>query len=185
MSVASSSSQVSGTGRRVIVVMGVTGCGKSTLGIEIARCLKAPFLEGDEFHPPANIEKMSAGIPLDDADRAGWLDILAAEIGRLAQVDGSVVASCSALKHKYRTQLNSVSGQNILYVFVDGPREVIAERLGKRKGHYMPSSLLDSQLAALEPPGGDENVIRVDLRNSIADMLADVMNHLKETVAAT
>ena len=177
-----SASHASETGQQVIIVMGVTGCGKSSLGREIARCLNAPFLEGDEFHPEANIAKMSAGIPLTDDDRIGWLDTLAGEIGQKSQEGASVVTSCSALKKKYRTQLNDVSGHNILYVFMDGPKEVIASRLGQRKGHYMPPSLLDSQLEALEPPGGDERVIRVDLRKTIAEMLAEVMDRLQLSV---
>lgn len=166
-------------GQQVIIVMGVTGCGKSSLGREIASSLDAPFLEGDEFHPEANIAKMSAGIPLTDEDRVGWLDLLAREIRQRAETGASVVMSCSALKKKYREQLNDVSGQDILYVFMDGPKEVIAARLDQRKGHYMPPSLLDSQLEALDPPGEDEHVIRVDLRKSIAEMLGDVMNHLE------
>lgn len=172
-------SHASETGQQVIIVMGVTGCGKSSLGREIARSLDAPFLEGDEFHPKANIAKMSAGIPLTDEDRAGWLDLLAQEIGQRAQTGSSVVMSCSALKKKYRTQLNDASGQDILYVFMDGPKEVIASRLARRKGHYMPPSLLDSQLEALDPPGDDEHVIRVDLRKTIAEMLSNVMDDLK------
>ena len=167
-------------GQQVLVVMGVAGCGKSTLGLELARSLGAPFLEGDEFHPPANVEKMRAGTPLVDEDRIGWLDALGSEIGRLAAEGKSVVASCSALKKKYREQLTAVSKQPILFVFVDGPRAVIAERMAKRQGHYMPLSLLDSQLATLEPPGTEERCIRVSLEKTLDAMLAETLSRLGE-----
>ena len=140
--------------------MGVTGCGKSTLGRALARALHCPFVEGDTLHPPANIAKMTAGIPLDDADRIPFLENVARAI---ASRSGPLVISCSALKRAYRDQLRRADPQ-LLFVHPVLAREQLQERLQQRGNHFMPASLLDSQLQALESPGPDERVIEIDGR---------------------
>ncbi|MGK5529044.1 gluconokinase [Streptomyces sp. URMC 129] len=144
----------------VVVVMGVTGTGKTTIGIRLADALGVPYAEGDDFHAPASIAKMTAGVPLDDADRWPWLDT----IGRWAAeraADGGVV-SCSALKRVYRDRLRAAAPE-LFFVHLTADRELIHRRMVERKGHYMPPSLLDSQLAALEPLGADESGAAVDV----------------------
>lgn len=144
------------------VVMGVCGCGKSTVGNALAQQLGVPFIEGDKFHPAANVEKMSAGFPLDDADRAGWLQALAGEIGGARQRQAGLVVSCSALKRRYRDQLRQAD-PGLRFVHLQGSRELIAARLGQRTDHYMPPALLDSQLRDLEPLHDDEAGLRLDI----------------------
>jgi carbohydrate kinase (thermoresistant glucokinase family) len=142
--------------------MGVSGCGKSTVGAALAHAFDLPFLEGDAFHPPANVTKMSAGIPLDDSDRAGWLQVLADEI-RLAREGGTgLVLSCSALKRRYRDLLRQADPA-LQFVHLHGPRTLIAERIQARVGHYMPAALLDSQLSILEPLQADEAGTTLDI----------------------
>ena len=144
------------------VVMGVCGCGKSTVGTALARRLGVPFIEGDKFHPAENVTKMSAGFPLDDADRAGWLRALAGEIGTARARDAGLVVSCSALKRRYRDLLREAD-PGLRFAHLQGPRELIADRLGQRTDHYMPPALLDSQLRDLEPLGDDEGGRRLDI----------------------
>jgi gluconokinase len=145
----------------VLVVMGVSGSGKTTLGELLAARLGWPFKEGDELHPPANVEKMRAGQPLDDADRAPWLKAIGEWIdGWLANGQSGVI-SCSALKRAYRETIAAGRPQ-VRFVFIDLDEATIAERLKHRKGHYWPPALLHSQFEALEVPTPDEPVIRVD-----------------------
>ncbi|WP_254504596.1 gluconokinase [Duganella vulcania] len=141
------------------VVMGVSGCGKSTVGQALAAGMAVPFIEGDRFHPPANVAKMSAGIALDDADRAGWLLALREQI-ELA--DGGLVLACSALKRKYRDQLR-LADPALNFAHLSGGRALIASRMRERAGHYMPLSLLDSQLRDLEPLQVDEGGMVLDI----------------------
>lgn len=144
------------------VVMGVSGCGKSTLGAALAARLGLRFIEGDSFHPARNVAKMSAGLPLDDDDRADWLQALAAEI-RSARAQGTgLVLSCSALKRRYRELLRQADPE-LRFAHLQGPRGVIAERMAGRSGHYMPPALLDSQLRDLEPLEDNEAGLRLDL----------------------
>ena len=144
------------------VIMGVSGCGKSTIGSALARRFAVPFLEGDAFHPDNNVAKMSAGVPLDDEDRAGWLQALAAEIRRARQQGKGLVLSCSALKRRYRDLLREADPE-LQFVHLAGPRELIAERMQQRTDHYMPPSLLDSQLGILEPLQDDEAGMVLDI----------------------
>lgn len=145
-----------------IVVMGVSGTGKSTLGALLADRLGAPFLEGDTFHSPANVAKMAAGAPLTDDDRWPWLDRLGAALGDAARGQGAAVAACSALRRAYRERLAAAAGLPLRFVFLDTDRAEIAHRMRARSDHYMPASLLDSQLATLERPGTDEPALRLE-----------------------
>jgi gluconokinase len=143
----------------VIVVMGVSGSGKTTLGRDLAGRLGVDYAEADEFHPPANIEKMSAGHPLTDEDRWPWLDAIAQWIGAHSSTGG--VVTCSALKRTYRDVLRA--GGPVLFIHLDGTHDLIAARLAARKGHFMPPALLDSQLADLEPLDPDEPGVVLDI----------------------
>lgn len=157
-----------------IVLMGVSGCGKSTVGVRLARKLHREFLEGDTFHPPANVEKMSRGIPLDDADRLPWLKAIAAAIDDARRDGRQVVVTCSALKRSYRAILAG-SHDDVAFVYLKGGKELIAERLAARAGHFMPPKLLDSQFAALEEPAADEASVMMaieDTPDQIADAIA-------------
>ncbi|MEQ1954122.1 gluconokinase [Mesorhizobium sp. CN2-181] len=138
-----------------IVVMGVTGCGKTVVGEAIARLLGWLFIEGDRLHPSENVSKMSRGEPLTDADREGWLNAIGAAIAGGTKDGNGVVAACSALKRQYRDRLRSFE-PNILFVHLAIDRETAWERVSSRKDHFMPASLVDSQFAALEPPQADE-----------------------------
>jgi carbohydrate kinase (thermoresistant glucokinase family) len=143
--------------------MGVSSSGKTTVGKLIAEDLGAPFLEGDDYHPPANIKKMSAGIPLTDDDRWPWLDALGKAMHETAEKAGLAVGACSALKRAYRDRLVAAAGEPIVFVYLDGSYAEIDRRMKARKNHFMPESLLKSQFATLEPPGRDENAIDVPI----------------------
>lgn len=147
----------------VIVVMGVSGSGKTTVGRGLARRLGVPYAEADEFHPQANIDKMTAGQPLTDDDRWPWLRSIAAWIAEQAALAGGVV-TCSALKRTYRDLLRSAA-ESVWFLHLDGDRALIAERMATRTGHFMPPALLDSQLADLEPLHPDEPGLRLDVTN--------------------
>ena len=141
---------------RLVVVMGVSGCGKSTVGNMLAKRLKAEFLEGDELHPPRNVERMTAGIALTDSDRRDWLLAIAQQLADAHAAGHDLVVSCSALKLAYRNTLRGAS--NLLaFVHLSGSADLFRQRLENRSGHYMPASLLESQLQTLEPPGSDED----------------------------
>jgi gluconokinase len=154
----------------VLIVMGVSGSGKSFFGSRLAPALGWRFLEGDDFHPPANIAKMSAGIPLDDADRAPFLAAIRAEIeASLARGEGTVIA-CSALKESYRQTL-VVDPSRVKVIYLAGAPALIGGRLARREGHFMKASMLPSQLAALEPP---RDALLLDAASDPADMIARV-----------
>lgn len=156
----------------VIVVMGVSGSGKSTVGALLAGRLELPYAEGDGFHPAANIEKMAAGIPLDDADRAPWLDIVADWLGEHSA--GGGVAACSALKRAYRDRLRAGAPQTY-FVFLDAPRVELERRMAARLGHFMPTALLDSQLATLEPLEPDEAGVTLDATDPQQRLVTEAM----------
>jgi carbohydrate kinase (thermoresistant glucokinase family) len=163
----------------VLLVMGVSGSGKTTVGKALAEALGWPFEEGDDLHPPANVAKMKAGVPLTDEDRAPWLAAVARWIDDQALRGEPGVITCSALKRAYRDRLRA-DRPHLWLVFLEGSRRVIAERLAQRHGHFMPASLLDSQLAALEPPGEDEPVIDVDIEAPLDQQVGAVEAALGE-----
>ncbi|SHG75945.1 gluconate kinase, SKI family [Kaistia soli DSM 19436] len=158
--------------KRNLIVMGVSGSGKTTIGEALAAHFGTTFLEGDKLHPAANVAKMSAGIPLDDADRKPWLEAIAARLAESDDGPAGIVAACSSLKRSYRTILTSATRRRTTFVFLDGSLALLRERMNTRKGHFMPASLLDSQLATLERPGADEDVLIIDLDGDIDAELA-------------
>lgn len=157
-----------------IVIMGVSGCGKSTVGAALAEAMGIPYRDGDDLHPPANVEKMRAGIPLTDADRWPWLD----RVSAILRDDGPVIVGCSALRRAYRDRIRAGAGGPVQFVHLTGSRDVIAARMADRKDHYMPPSLLDSQFATLEPPGPDE-AIRIDIDQSLTSLISQILPLLK------
>lgn len=160
----------------MIVVMGVSGSGKTTVGTRLADILGVEYADGDDFHPPANVAKMAAGTPLDDADRAPWLDALAAWMaGRSGK--GAVV-TCSALKRIYRDRLR-VSAPHAFFLHLDVPRQELERRMAGRGGHFMPPSLLDSQLATLERLAADERGDTLDATRPPEDLIRDAVAALK------
>lgn len=162
---------------QVVVVMGVSGAGKTTIGQHLASRLGCNFKEGDRLHPQQNVEKMRSGQPLTDTDRAPWL----ATIGEV--IDGWIsrgecgVITCSALKRGYRRRIIG-DRRTVQLVYLEGPRELIVARLGTRRDHFMPASLLDSQFATLEPPGSDENPITVGIDRPIGEIVERIIGIL-------
>ena len=156
------------------VVMGVSGSGKSLIGAALADALGVEFVEGDRYHPPENVERMARGIPLTDADRAGWLEALATRISEAKEAGAGAVVACSALKRAYRDVLRR-NVPDIRFVFLHGPRAVIAKRMEGRRGHFMPTLLLDSQLATLEEPAADERAWVCDIRESPQRLVAALL----------
>lgn len=167
---------------RALIVMGVSGSGKTTIGKALADRLGWTYEDADDFHPPANVAKMSAGHPLSDDDRWPWLRAIAAEIDKVADRGGYVVFGCSALKRSYRDVL--VHGRaDTRIVYLDGSRETIARRIAARRHHFMPPGLLDSQFATLEPPGAEENPIVVGIDVPIAQIVDGIVVQLPRAQA--
>lgn len=160
-----------------LVVMGVSGSGKSTVGEQLAAALGVRFRDADEFHPKANVEKMQAGIPLTDADRWPWLDAIAAAL-HVTPPDTPAVVSCSALKRVYRDRIRAAAGRPVTFVFLDGSYETLAARIGGRKGHFFPPSLLKSQLDTLERPEPGEPAITVSIEPPAEEIVATVLKRL-------
>ncbi len=156
------------------VVMGVSGCGKSSVGLQLASALEVPFLEGDTYHSYENVAKMTAGVPLTDADRADWLWALHREIREARLKHSGLVLSCSSLKRRYRDLLRSADPE-LRFAHLAGPRALIAERMAARKDHYMPATLLDSQLATLEPLEDDEAGIVLDIVQQPAELVRQIL----------
>lgn len=163
--------------RKRIVLMGVAGCGKSAVGAALATRLGATYLDGDDLHPPQNIAKMSRGEPLTDDDRWPWLT----HVGRmLAKPEGTLILGCSALKRRYRDHIRLRAGAPVVFVHLSGSKALIAARMGARAGHFMPTSLIDSQFAALEPPGADEEAITVDIEAPLDTLVNMIAAKLEE-----
>jgi carbohydrate kinase (thermoresistant glucokinase family) len=152
-----------------IVVMGVSGCGKSTVGRLLADGLRVDYIEGDDLHPTENVALMAAGVPLTDADRQGWLLALAQRLADARAQGRGLVLSCSALKRSYRDILRT-GAPDVRFVHLHGARELLMARMHDRPGHYMPPSLLDSQLTTLEPPGADEQALSFDIAQTPQDI---------------
>lgn len=159
-----------------LIFMGVSGSGKSTIAAEVAKQLRWPMIEGDDLHPPANIGKMTAGIPLTDADRKPWLESIAARIEEARARGAHCVITCSALKRAYRAILRA-GHEDVLFVFLDGSYDLLLGRMQHRKRHFMPASLLRSQFDALEPPGAEE-AIAVSIDQPEEEIMAEVMAKL-------
>ncbi|WP_428033054.1 gluconokinase [Ancylobacter sp.] len=149
--------------------MGVSGCGKSSVGQALAAMLDADFVEGDALHPAASIAKMARGEPLNDDDRQPWLEEICRTITRIRAAGRGVVVSCSALRRAYRDQLRLAGPLDI--VFLTGSRAVLAERMRRRAGHFMPLALLDSQLATLEDPTGEPDVVTIDIDRPLIEVI--------------
>ncbi len=161
--------------------MGVAGTGKSTVGAALAHALGLSFVEGDAYHPASNLQRMAAGIPLTDADRSPWLEALAGRLRAAEQASAGLVMACSALKRTYREVLRTAAA-GITFIYLHGDRELLAGRLAQRRDHFMPPSLLDSQLAALEPPARDEDAWGYDVSLPPREIVAAV---LKRAAART
>lgn len=154
------------------VIMGVCGSGKSLVGTALARELGLELVEGDDLHPPENVKRMAAGIPLTDDDRHGWLLAIAARLREAQRAGIGLVVSCSALKRRYRDLLRSAGAADLRLVYLAGSRALLAERMANRRGHYMPPSLLDSQLAILEEPSPDERAWVCDISEPVPAIVA-------------
>lgn len=163
----------------LIVVMGVSGCGKTSVGAELAARLGIAFIEGDTMHGPDNIAKMSAGIPLQDDDRWPWLDRIGAALQGAHDEGRGLVVACSALKRSYRERLRSAAGSSLYFVFLDGSADTLRMRMAERTGHFMPASLLDSQLATLEDPRNEPRVVAVEFDRPVSEIVSDALWNLE------
>jgi gluconokinase len=161
-----------------LVVMGVSGSGKSTIADKLAECLNWTYEDGDKFHPASNVAKMSAGQPLTDEDRRPWLQAIAEEIDRVCKAGQHAVIACSALKRAYRDIL--MHGRNdVRLVYLKGTQQLIANRLDQRKGHFMPPGLLASQFKTLEPPDASENPVTVSIDGTVDAIVDDIVRQLR------
>jgi gluconokinase len=161
-----------------IIVMGVSGSGKTSVAEALAKALDLHFVEGDGLHPASNVEKMSHGIPLTDEDRMPWLDLIGAEIAAATEGGRGIVVSCSALKKIYRDRLRREAGGPLYFVFLEGSKALLLSRLSARKGHFMPPSLLESQLQTLEVPTGEPGVVTVGIAATVEGIAAAAVEAL-------
>lgn len=168
--------------RHAIVVMGVAGCGKTIVGEALAERLGWRFIEGDRLHPPENVARMSRSEPLTDGHRAGWLDAVGAHVAQALGEGVGAVAACSALKRSYRDRLRAAAG-DLLFVHLAVSPEVARLRVGRRKGHFMPASLVDSQFAILEVPGRDEDSVTIDGTLPVDELVAKIVAAIPATRA--
>lgn len=159
---------------RLIIIMGPSGCGKTTVAAALADVLRIPMLEGDAFHPVANRDKMASGNPLDDGDRAAWVEAIVEAVD--ASNEPMLVLACSALTPFVQSRLEGVADRQAIFVLLAASRETLAERITSRTDHFMPASLLDSQMEALNPP---EHVIRVDASQSVDNIIAQLLTRLE------
>lgn len=153
-----------------VVLMGVAGCGKSSVGVGLSARLGVAYRDGDDLHPAANVAKMRAGVALTDADRAPWLDL----VGAALAADAPLIIGCSALRRRYRDQIRAAVPGPVVFVHLAGSRAVIEARMAARRDHFMPVSLLDSQFAALEPPAADELALTVNIDQPLAAIVAAI-----------
>jgi carbohydrate kinase (thermoresistant glucokinase family) len=164
-----------------IILMGVSGCGKTTIGKMTAKTLGVPYYEGDEYHPKENVEKMSQGIPLNDEDRDSWLQRLADLMQQKLAEGDSGVLSCSALKKKYRDRLR-IDPEKVHFIYLKGNYELIRERMEKRRDHYMPADLLRSQFETLEEPG---DVFTIEIDQKPSEILSQAMFYITNKIQLT
>jgi gluconokinase len=157
--------------RLALVAMGVSGSGKTFVGTAIAEALNIPFFDGDDLHSPEARAKMTAGVPLNDADRAPWLDRIGALLADAAAHPQGVVVACSALRRTYRDRLHAAAGPGLRFLFLEGDKALMRARVASRKNHYMPASLVDSQFATLESPEGEGDVVTIP---ADADLARDI-----------
>ena len=161
-----------GTRYRLCVVMGVAGAGKSVVGTRLAEQTGGRFIDADDLHPESNVEKMRTGAPLTDTDRWPWLET----VGRtLSSQAGLTFAACSALKKSYRAAITHAAGEPVLFAHLNGPKSLIAARMRKRTGHFMPTTLLDSQFATLEVPTAEEAAMDVEIDRSVAQIVSELL----------
>jgi len=162
----------------IYILMGVSGSGKTLIGTKLAKRLNLPFYDGDDFHPAANVEKMESGEPLNDNDRRPWLEKLRNEMQTWQQEGGAVLA-CSALKKKYRDILTAGNSLPVQFIYLKGTKELIAQRLSRREGHFMPEKLLDSQFRALEEPKRGEETIHVSINQQPKNIVDEIISGLE------
>lgn len=165
----------------VIIIMGVSGCGKTTVGRRVAKRTGLPFYDADDFHPIENVEKMQSGEPLNDADRHPWLAALSWEIEKWNQSDGAILA-CSALKKRYRELLRPDENRHVHFVYLKGSESTIFNRLKNREGHYMPPELLRSQFEALEEP---EDAFVISIEKSPEQIVEEILTFIKALKSAS
>jgi len=162
--------------RQAFIIMGVSGCGKSTVGQALADYLNCPFYDGDDFHPPENVAKMASGIPLNDADREPWLARLAGLLQMHMEREETAVLACSALKKRYRDQLRV--NQHVRFIYLEGSFDLIWQRMKARQNHYMKEDMLHSQFAALEIPSADE-AVKISIDQTIDGILSQIREQIK------
>jgi len=162
---------------RYAIVMGVSGCGKTSVGEGLSQYTGIRFVDGDALHPKANVDKMSAGTPLTDQNRWPWLEAIGREFAKSPE---PLIIGCSALKRSYRDQIRHHAGAIVTFIHLTGTREVIRQRMQARKNHFMPLTLLDSQFAALEPPAIDENAVSIDIDQSLDAIIEQAARHLSD-----
>ncbi|QIR15862.1 gluconokinase [Shewanella aestuarii] len=163
---------------KTIIVMGVSGSGKSTVGQQLATSLNAKFIDGDDLHPRANINKMANGEPLNDADRAPWLERIADAVYSIESKNETGVIVCSALKKCYRDRIRQGNNQ-VYFLYLHGDYQLILQRITARRGHFMKQNMLDSQFATLEVPLNEPNTVIVDIDNSIEDIVEKAVGLLQ------
>lgn len=168
----------------IVVVMGVSGSGKSTIGEALAEALGVPFIDGDALHPAANVAKMAAGIPLVDADRWPWLDAVGRALREAEDSGEGLVVACSALKRGYRDRIAAAAPASV-FVHLAGSRDVLSRRLGHRRGHFMPATLLDSQLATLQPLQPGERGLTVDIDAPVGTVVHRALEDVRALEAGT
>lgn len=169
-------SEVSSTSRLMLVVMGVSGSGKTHVGAALAAIAGVPFVDGDDLHAPEAVAKMRQGVPLDDADRAPWLDRIGAVLAGATTYPRGVVVACSALRRAYRDRLRQGAGQGLRFILLAGDIELIRRRMAARRHRYMPASLLESQFATFEAPVGESDVISTPIDGTVNQVVEAAAN---------